>query len=198
MPEACTNTIGKSILNDCTEVKGKGLESDAYIVDRDFIDRAAVIKTANVISVLPLLEGKQGYKIHTRRNEAFTGATDTGKTTNFGTAIDRSLPLIIESRNAANAVLIDQLRDGKYVIIVEKRPKDASITADQQFIVYGYEQGMTFKDSTHDPYSDDSNGGWIVNMQELDAPSTMIFFASTTYEASKAALESLLVPVVIP
>lgn len=190
----CINTIGKAILNDCTEVKGKGLESDAYIVDRDFIDFTAVAKTANVISALPLLSGKQGYKIHTRRNDAFTGATDTGKVTNFGTAIDRSLPIIIESRNAANAVLIDGLRDGKYVIIVEKRPKDTSITTDQQFIVYGFEQGMIFKDSTHDPYSDDSNGGWVVNMQELDAPSTMIFFASTDYEASKAALESLLTP----
>lgn len=191
---SCTNTIGKGILNDCTEVLGKGLEQDAYIVDRSFIDFGASTKTGNVISAIALLPTSKGYKVHTRRTDAFTGAKDSGKTTNFGTSIERSFPLIIESRSPENAQLIDELRDGKYVIIAEKLPKDASVATDKSFIVYGWEQGMKFSTSEHDPYSDDSNGGWVVTMTETDAKSTMIFFAAADYEASKAALEALLTP----
>ena len=192
----CINSIGKGILNDCTEVLGKGLEQDAYIVDRAFIDYPSCTQTDNIVSAIALLTGKQAYKVHTRRVDPFTGAKDSGKQTNFGTSIERSFPLVIEGRNPDNAKLIDQLRDGKYVIIAEKTPKSTSIATDKAFIVYGWEQGLTFSTSEHDPYSDDSNGGWVVTMTEKDAPSTMIFYASTDYETSKAALEALLTPAV--
>lgn len=193
----CINTIGKAILNDCTEVKGKGLEQDAYIIDRSFVDFPSSTKTKNVISVIALYGGKQGYKFHTRSVDGIMGVTDAGKKTTFGTAVDRNFQFVIEAKTATNAEFIDGLREGRYVVIAEKRAKDASITGDQQFIVYGWEQGLTFKDFAQDHNSDDSNGGWVVNLEELNAVSTMLFFASTDYDASKAALEALLVPAVV-
>lgn len=190
----CINSIGKGILNDCTEVLGKGLEQDAYIVDRAYIDFVSSTQTGNVISAIVLATGKQAYKVHTRRTDPYTGAKDSGKQTNFGTSIERTFPLIIEGRNAENAALIDQLRDGKYIIIAEKTPKNASITTDKSFIVYGWEQGLKFSTSEHDPYSEDSNGGWVVTMMETDAMSTMLFYHATDYETSKANLEAMLTP----
>lgn len=192
---ACSTILKNSILNDCTEDFGKGLEQDSYLINRADLDMSATTITGNIISALALKSGKKAFKVHSPSSTAYTGTTSEGAKTNFGSTVDKTVPILLMANSPKNAETVDSLRDGKYILIVENVAKGAATETkgNQAFEVYGYEQGLTFESFTKDPYSDDSNGGYIVTMKELQAKSSAIFYFKTDPDTTRASLESMLV-----
>lgn len=186
----CSTTLGKDILNDCNEAYGKGVERYYYVIDREAIDwgSEASKREGHLITKITALEGKRGYKIKNPSNEvpAIT-VTDTNPT--IGTAFDKVLPVVLLADSPENAEAIMGLKQGKYVVIYENTVKGE--TGSQAFVVFGWETGATGRDLTLDKSSDDSMGGWSGNLTETGAPTSQLFYFSTDYKTSKAALEAL-------
>lgn len=184
----CATSLGRDILNDCTEAYGKGIEGTFYVIARDAIDWTASTRSGHIISKIGLVEGKRGYKINYPSTEtpAIT-VTDTNAT--IGTAFDKVLPVVLLADSPENAEAIMGLKQAKYIAIYENTVKGED--GRQAFPIIGWENGATGRDLTLDKSSDDSRGGWSGNLTEPGAPTSQLFFFDTDYETSKAALESL-------
>lgn len=191
-PNACAENLGANILNDCNDDYGKGVEKIVYIIKKEDIDRKASKITGNVISTLVLRTGKKAYTASAPSNTPFSGLTYEDQNATIGMSFNKTIPIVMLADSPTNALNVSALKQNKYVIIYENNNKGAN--GEQAFAVIGWEQGAVGQNATLDKYSDDTQGGWAVDMIEEGAKSPQIFFFSTDYETTKAALDSLLSP----
>lgn len=189
---ACAENLGANILNDCNDDYGKGVEKIVYIIKKEDIDRKASKITGNVISTLVLRTGKKAYTASAPSNTPFSGLTYEDQNATIGMSFNKTIPIVMLADSPTNALNVSALKQNKYVIIYENNNKGAN--GEQAFAVIGWEQGAVGQNATLDKYSDDTQGGWAVDMIEEGAKSPQIFFFSTDYETTKAALDSLLSP----
>ena len=68
----------------------------------------------------------------------------------------------------------------------EANPGDAA------FQVFGYYQGLTATTIENNKYSEDTEGGWTVTLEEQKAPKSALFLYKTSYEATKTAINTLM------
>lgn len=189
---ACAENLGANILNDCNDDYGKGVEKIAYIIKKEDIDRKASKIAGNVISTLVLRTGKKAYTASAPSNTPFSGLTYEDQNATIGMSFNKTIPIVMLADSPTNALNVSALKQNKYVIIYENNNKGAN--GEQAFAVIGWEQGAVGQNATLDKYSDDTHGGWTVDMIEEGAKTPQIFFFSTDYETTKAALDSLLSP----
>lgn len=189
---ACAENLGANILNDCNDDYGKGVEKIVYIIKKEDIDRKASKIAGNVISTLVLRTGKKAYTASAPSNTPFSGLTYEDQNATIGMSFNKTIPIVMLADSPTNALNVSALKQNKYVIIYENNNKGAN--GEQAFAVIGWEQGAVGQNATLDKYSDDTHGGWTVDMIEEGAKTPQIFFFSTDYETTKAALDSLLSP----
>ena len=89
-----------------------------------------------------------------------------------------------------NDKIIDGLANGTFVVILRKISKGA--TGDGEYQVYGYLQGLKASEITNEKYSEDTDGGWLVNLQESASPRSALFFFDTDSTTTATAYASLL------
>ena len=189
---ACAENLGANILNDCNDDYGKGVEKIVYIIKKEDIDRKASKIAGNVISTLVLKTGKKAYTASAPSNTPFSGLTYEDQNATIGMSFNKTIPIVMLADSPTNALNVSALKQNKYVIIYENNNKGAN--GEQAFAVIGWEQGAVGQNATLDKYSEDTHGGWTVDMIEEGAKTPQIFFFSTDYETTKAALDSLLSP----
>lgn len=189
---ACAENLGANILNDCNDDYGKGVEKIVYIIKKEDIDRKASKIAGNVISTLVLRTGKKAYTASAPSNTPFSGLTYEDQNATIGMSFNKTIPIVMLADSPTNALNVSALKQNKYVIIYENNNKGAN--GEQAFAVIGWEQGAVGQNATLDKYSNDTHGGWTVDMIEEGAKTPQIFFFSTDYETTKAALDSLLSP----
>lgn len=189
---ACAENLGANILNDCNDDYGKGVEKIVYIIKKEDIDRKASRIAGNVISTIVLRTGKKAYTASAPSNTPFSGLTYEDQNATIGMSFNKTIPIVMLADSPTNALNVSALKQNKYVIIYENNNKGAN--GEQAFAVIGWEQGAVGQNATLDKYSNDTHGGWTVDMIEEGAKTPQIFFFSTDYETTKAALDSLLSP----
>ena len=86
--------------------------------------------------------------------------------------------------------IIDGLANGKFVVILRNVTKGEEGKGEYQ--IYGYAQGLTCSAGENDKYSEDTEGGWLMTLEETSAPKSAMFFYDTSSETTAAMYESLL------
>lgn len=187
--KSCITTLASDIMNDCNEQFGQGIERTIYAISRNAIDFDASKREGHLITNLQALSGGQrGYKIGYPSSEV-PAITSTDDNPAWGTSWTKVLPITLLADSPKNAEAIMALKSDKYVFIYENTVKGEK--GDQAFPVIGWEQGAVARDANLDKSSEDTRGGWAVNITELKAQTSQIFFFKTDYATTKAALESL-------
>ena len=85
--------------------------------------------------------------------------------------------------------IIDGLANGTFVVILRNKFKGESGEAEYQ--VYGYTQGLVASEGTNEKYSEDTDGGWLITLQETGARLSAMFFFNTDATTTAAAYEAL-------
>ena len=88
--------------------------------------------------------------------------------------------------------IIDGLANGSFVVILRNRHKGTDGKAEYQ--VFGYYQGLVATAIENDKYSEDLDGGWLVTLQESNAPKSAMFFFVNSSAATETAYNSLIEP----
>ena len=92
------------------------------------------------------------------------------------------------------ADIIDGLANGSYVLVLENKYKALQKTetpGDAAFQVYGWYQGLRANTIENDKYSEETDGGWLVALQETKVPKSGLFLYNTDYTTTKAQVETL-------
>lgn len=196
--DICSYLLSGDIAPSCKDYVVPGFEQDGLIMNRDEIDFGAIefdSARPNVISQLAMLAGKRAYRVRVLGNTPFTGtATSFVAGTYQNTFTNTVQFLVLDNGPDVCANVIDMLANGKFVMILENTYKSLNKETnkgDSAFQIYGYTQGLAASAIENDKYSEETNGGWLVTMQETKASKSGFFLFKTDYATTKAMFESL-------
>ena len=198
MASVCDFLLSQDIVASCSDPVSPGLEQDGVIINRADLDFDAVTfdeTRANVIKSLAMLSGKRAYKIKVLGNTPFTGTGSSFVAGNYQNTFTHTVQFVVlDNGPDVCKNVIDNLANGKYIMILENSYKGLNKSTnkgDSAFQIYGYNQGLVASAIENDKYSEDTNGGWLVTMQETKAPNSGMFLYAGTYASSKAVFDSL-------
>lgn len=190
----CESIISQDIDLACEDLVSKGLESDGIIINRSDIDFTKTeFDEANnsVIKSLILKAGKKGYAIKQNGNTPFTGTNSSLVVGTYRNSWTHQVAIVVLANTpdvAAN--IIDGLANGKFVVILRNVTKGEQGKGEYQ--IYGYAQGLTCSSGENDKYSEDTEGGWLMTLEETSAPKSAMFLFDTSSETTATKYESLL------
>ena len=189
----CDYLISKAISVDCENQSVAGLEPNGLIINRDDIDFSATTFDAqnpNIIKTLVLKSGKKAYDIIQQGATPFTGVASNLNVGTYRNTWTHDVPIAILGNDpdiAAN--IIDKLSNGTFVTILRNVQKGTTGNAEYQ--VYGYAQGLRASEGVNEKYSEDTDGGWLITLQEQRAPKSAMFFFDTDAATTATAYEAL-------
>lgn len=185
----CDKLLAMGISPDCDNPQVGGLEADGVIINRADIDFDASTRTGNIISTLALKSGKHGFPIFQQGNNPFTGSNATFTAGSFLNKFTKKVNFVVYDHSAeCCSKIIDQLANGQFVVVMKN--KYAGSDSKSKYEVFGYEAGLKQTEGSREPYSEDTEGGWSVSLQEV-APTSGIFLYSTSITATEAAFNAL-------
>lgn len=194
----CESIIRKDIEVSCTDPIVSGIEPNAVIIPRSFIDFGTVTFNAtrkNVIESLPLIAGKKGYKVFVAGAKPFGGSKTAMTKGTYRNSFDNDFQIVVLDNDPdVCADIIDGLANGRYVVVFENTHKNvnkATTPGDSAFQIFGYYQGLTAETIENDKYSEETEGGWTVLLKETKSPVSGLFLYKTSYSATKTLFESL-------
>lgn len=194
----CDDSIRKEIAINCDDPIVPGVEAEGVIVNRADIDFAASKLNKdrkNVIESLVLKTGKKGYKCIQDGNTPFTGTSVALAVGTYRNTFTNTVNFVVLDNDPdVCADIIDGLANGTFVVILENKHKGTSKATnpgDAAFQVFGWFQGLKANEISDEKYSEDTDGGWAVSLQETKAPKSGMFLYSTSYEATKTMVDSL-------
>lgn len=189
----CDYLISKAISVDCENQSVAGLEPNGLIINRDDIDFSATTFNAqnpNIIETLVLKTGKKAYDIIQQGATPFTGVASNLNVGTYRNTWTHDVPIAVLGNDpdiAAN--IIDKLSNGTFVVILRNVQKGTTGNAEYQ--VYGYAQGLRASEGVNEKYSEDTDGGWLITLQEQRAPKSAMFFFDTDAATTATAYEAL-------
>lgn len=191
MTKLCESIISRDIATDCDKMVVRGLESDGVIINRNDIDFGATVfdtTNQNIIKAIVLKSGKTGYKVAQLGNTPFTGTQSTLNVGTYRNTWTHKLPLaVLENTPDACANVIDGLANGQFVVILRNRQK----TDKAEYQIYGYAQGLVASEGANEKYSESTDGGWLITLQEVNTPKCALFLFDTDAKTTAAKYSSL-------
>lgn len=190
----CETLIAKDIAIACEDIVSKGFEADGIIINRADIDFTKTVfddENKSIIKQLVLKIGKKGFKVVQNGNTPFTGTTSSLTVGTYGNKWTHEVKIVVLANTPdVTEGVIDKLANGKFVLILRNVTKGTDGKGEYQ--VYGYAQGMTCSAGENDKYSEDTEGGWLMTLQETSAPKSAMFLYNTDSSTTAAQYESLL------
>lgn len=194
----CDDILKKDIVPSCDDPVVQGLEQEGVIMNRADVDFAATVFNStkkNVIETLAMKTGKKAYKVVVPGKNPFTGTKTSLVAGTYRSSFTNTVAIVILANDPdVCADVIDGLANGTYVVVLENKYKGLQKEGnpgDAAFQVYGYYQGLTATAIDNDKYSEDTEGGWAVTLEEQKTPKSALFLFKTSYEATKTAVNTL-------
>ena len=194
----CDDILKKDISPSCDDPIVQGLEQEGVIMNRADVDFAATVFNAtrkNVIETLAMKEKKKAYKVVVPGKTPFTGTTTALATGTYRNSFTNTITLVILANDPdVCADIVDGLANGSYVVVLENKYKGLQKEenpGDAAFQVFGYYQGLTATTIENNKYSEETEGGWSVTLEEQKVPKSALFLFKTSYEATKTAIGTL-------
>lgn len=194
----CDYMIKQGISPSCDDPIVQGVEQRGIIINRDDIDFSATTFNStrkNVIETIALKSTKKAYEVVVLGSNPFTGTNTALAAGTYRNTFTNTVSLVIlDNGPDVCENVIDGLANGEFVVILENKFKGLQKEenpGDPAFQVYGWYQGLRASEMTNEKYSEDTDGGWAVSLQETRAPKSGVFLFKTDYETTAAAVESL-------
>lgn len=185
----CDKLIAACIQADCTNSVFTGVEQKAWIFNKaDIEDFVYALtdptdpdsdKIANKITEFQMVSGKKGYTVEQLGKTPYTGTTVELAEGTFGNTWTNTVQLLVPDNSiAASKDILDQLGNGKFVVVLENSYNGSD--EESKFQVFGVKKGLTCSAMTNDKYSEDTLGGWQVTLTEEGSPNSAVFLYHTT------------------
>ena len=189
--QACDFLLQADLVAPCDGLSSAGMKNTGYIVNYDDVDWDTLTRDSqnpNIVTSFVLKSGKNAYKVYVPGKTPYTGTNKALATGTYRNKFTKQVKLVVLST--------DQLANGRFVVILENDFQGA--TKDNTFEFYGLELGCAATEMSDDKYSEDTDGGWAVTLEETNAPTSGIFYlksveqGQSAIEVTRAALEALL------
>lgn len=194
----CDNVIKQGISPSCDDPLVQGVEQKGVIINRSDIDFSATVfnsERKNVIETIALKSGKKAYEVLVLGATPFTGTNTAFAAGTYRNTFTNTVSIVIlDNGPDVCENVIDGLANGEFVVILENKFKGLqkeTNPGDCSFQIYGWYQGLRASEMTNDKYSEDTDGGWAVSLQETKAPKSGLFLFKTDYDTTAAEVATL-------
>lgn len=191
----CQSLISQDIQKSCDDPIVKGYKKVGVIINREDIDYVNSVTAGNVISTLKVKTGKKGYWIEMDSNNPFNGTNTEMQAADIANTFTNTVAFTVLNNDPDVCEnVIDQLKSGEFVVVLQNEYNNehkATTPSDSVFQVFGWQRGLKASALSRDAYSDETGGGWLVNLQETEVPKSGLFMYSTDYATTYAAFHSL-------
>lgn len=189
----CDSLIAMDIAGNCENPIVRGLEADGVIINRSDVDFAncKFDETAkNILKQLILKSGKKGFAVVQMGNTPFTGAASNMEVGTYRNTWTHEIPIaVLDNGPEVCEKVIDGLANGTFVLVLRNKHKGANGKA--EFQVYGYYQGLTCSAGANEKYSEETDGGWLMTLQEQKSPKSALFLFNTDATTTATAYDAL-------
>lgn len=194
MAGICDSLISKGIDMNCDNPIVKGMEPDAVICNRSDVDFSQSVfdeNSKNILKTLILKDGKKGYPVLQQGSKPFTGTKTTLAAGTYRNTFTNEIAIaILDNGPDVSQNIIDGLANGSFVLIVKNVHK--GVGGKSEYQVYGYYQGLRATAIDNDKYSEDTDGGWLVTLQETSVPKSALFYFNTDSKTTETQFKSLM------
>lgn len=199
-PGVCDDQlIAQDIVPSCTDPVVQGFESEGVIINRvdvDFTTSSFNATSKNIIETLALKSGKKGYRIAVMGSQPFNGTNTAFAAGTYRNSFTHTVSFVVmDDGPDVREKIIDGLANGEFVIVLENKFKGLQKAENKgaaAFQVYGWYQGLKPTEMADGKYSDETDGGWMVTLQEVKSPKSGMYLFKTDYETTATAVKTLL------
>src|SRR5574344_858770 len=196
MTGICDTLISEGIQQDCDNPIVKGMEPDGVIMNRSDIDFAKAVfdtENKNIIKTLLMKSTKQAYPVVQTGNTPFTGTKTTMVAGKYHNTFTNEIPIaVLDSGPGVSMNVIDGLVNGTFVLIL--RNKHKGVLGNGEYQIFGWYQGLHASAIENDKYSEDTDGGWLVTLQETSSPKSALYYFNTDAKTTETQYGTLTTP----
>lgn len=185
----CEKLIAGCIAADCVNPVFTGMDSLAYIFNKkDITFGDPTTADPNVFTSITMRtytpEGGTdpvttvGYTIDQLGKQPYTGTNTAMVEGNVSNKFTETLNFVVPDNSPAAAMLLDNIANGKFVVIVKNEYKGSDGRA--EFQVYGGKKGLVATAMEREAYSEDTDGGWAVTLTAENTPNSAMFIEHKT------------------
>lgn len=191
----CEGIISKALGESCKN-HPFGFEREAIIINRKHINFGGITyatNTTNIVENMPLVRGVTGFKVVQFGAKPFNGTKKSGVSKEAAPGkMTKTVQFFVSDHDPeVDEKFIDAILNGEFVMILENKDKNESDN-NAAFEIFGMQNGLHFTAIEQDNYGD-YGSGWLVTMEETEAPSSSIYLFDTNYSATKAKFDAYLV-----
>lgn len=194
MAGICDSIISKGIAVDCDSPLVRGLEADGLIINRNDVEFGQTVfdnENKSIVKSLILKATKKGYSIVQQGASPFNGAKTTLATGTYRNTFTNEVQIaVLDNSPEVARDIIDGLANGSFVLILKNKHKGAAGKSEYQ--IYGYYQGLRASAIDNEKYSEDTDGGWLVTLQETSVPKSALFYFNTDSKTTEKQYNTLL------
>lgn len=194
----CDVIITQDIQKNCTDPITKGIEANGVIINRQDIDIDNVVYDSarkNIVKTLTIKTGKRAYRVFIPGTQPFNNTqTVLQAGTNRNTFTNDVGLVILDNDPDVCGNVIDPLANGEFVVVYENKHKNINKTTtpgDSTFQIVGLKQGLRATTLENNKYSEDTDGGWNVLLQETGAPESALFLYSVDLPTTRTLFNGL-------
>lgn len=188
----CTAELTANMLLDCDNLPIAGLEVNAWIFNKQDVDRSAVtfdVTNDVLMTNFQLLSTKVGFKIEGIKQSNAKNYSLAVKENSFDKWVHQFNGIVFNP-TAANKQQINNLsKDGRYVVIIEQLWKGAGDAS--AFEVLGYGVGLKLTESVNNSVENDNGISFTLaseaGYEEQSVPYTLL---ETDYATTKTAFDN--------
>lgn len=194
MANLCEKLLDNCIAASCENPIFSGVDSKAYIFNKSEIAKLTpATGSTNIIEGIVMKEKESGvnymgYSIIQLGKKPYEGTGTAFAEGNISNTFTHTLNFLIPDNSPAAAHIIDNLANGKFVVVI----KNDYSGSDEKgtFQVYGAKKGLSCTGVTNEKYGD-AEGGWAITLTEENAPNSAMFFYKEGVVADEATLDAL-------
>ena len=187
----CPALLADNIAGNCTNPIYTGLEEIGYIINRSDIDSWTALATNDhIFTAVALATGKKAYKIYNPAKQPFNGSKVAMVEGSIRNKFDKTVASVLPNDGPEVAKdIVENLANGDFVVILANKWENT--TPNNKFEIFGKEKGLRASSIENDKYSDDTDGGWKIEMTESGSPIAAEYFYDTDVATTRTALEAL-------
>lgn len=163
----CDTLLCSDIVAGCGNDSQIGFNRNAWLFNKEEITTESEGENSVDFS---MKSGKRGYKVSQIGKKPFEGTNTALVVGTYRNSFTNQVKLHIPD-NADVASVIDEISSGKFVAILDNGAGGLR--------VYGWYNGLTATEVTNDPSSEDTDGGWVVTLEETKAKKARLSFGRT-------------------
>ena len=190
MPTTCDYLIASAIDFDCEDMSVRGMEADGVIINREDVDFANCVldsSNPNIVKTLAIKTGKSGFAIKQLGNTPFSGLVSNLNIGTYKNTWTHEIPIAVLADDPDTAKdILDPMSNGTFVLVLKTK-----MHGDAKYKIFGYAQGCRASAGTNDKWSEDTEGGFLMTLQEQNAPKSGMYFYNTDEATTDAAFEAL-------